>query len=619
MMRKLHSLVPQGRTLLLVVLLAALYFCMARIALLLVSPQTKDMSTWHPGNVMPVWPSAGIALAAILLLGFRVWPGIGLGALLLHTSFYGLTWSNLLAGTSIGIGNTLEPCLTAALLHHFVRDRNWLARSQNVFKFIGLAMLTPAVSATIGIISLRLSGIGTWESFGDSWWTWWSSNLFGVLIFAPALLVWSQWFSQPHHLPWRKSLEFLLSLVLAIALSWAAFWQSYPLEHMLIPLLVWSAFRFGQAGTMLMAIVISAISIVGTVKGLGPFSLYPLNQSLLLLQAFIGAIALTALILSAVIIEREQAKAELISANEDLGLMARQLQQSYGVLAEVNEELERRVEHRTAALRSEQEKSDRLLLSILPQPIAEQLKQTQSTIVAQNGRQIASQSAAETITESVTETAVETARGADAPTANTPSPLIEPLQDSIPPIAEYFDEATVLFADIVDFTSIASCMTPNDLVQLLNQIFSSFDRLAERHGLEKIKTVGDEYMVVGGVPVPQPNHAEAIAAMALDMQQEIGRFKRGSSGEPFRLRIGINTGSVVAGVIGMKKFSYDLWGDVVNVASRMESQGAPDKIQVTATTCDRLQGKYNLEERGSIAIKGRGQMQTYWLVSRCVG
>ena len=584
MMRKLRPWVLQGKTLLLGMLLAALYFCMARIALLLVSPRPEGISTWHPGNVMPVWPSAGIALAAILLLGFRVWPGIGLGALLLHTSFYGLTWSNLLAGISIGIGNTLEPCLTAALLHRFVRDRNWLARSQNVFKFIGLAMLTPAVSATIGIISLRLSGIGTWDSFGDSWWTWWSSNLFGVLIFAPALLVWSQWFSQPHPPNWRKHGEFLLSLVLAIALSWAAFWQSYPLEHILIPLLVWSAFRFGQAGTMLLVVIISAISIVGTVKGLGPFSLYPLNQSLVLLQAFIGAIALTALILSAVISEREQAKAGLIQANEDLGLMARQLQESYGVLEEVNEELERRVEHRTAALRSEQEKSERLLLSILPQPIAEQLKQTQSAIVAQNGSQSAPQFAAETVAATV----VEPVKVTDRSTANVTDTLTKPLRDSIPPIAEYFDEATVLFADIVDFTSIASCMTPNDLVQLLNQIFSSFDRLAERHGLEKIKTVGDEYMVVGGVPVPQPDHAEAIAAMALDMQQEIGRFKRGNSGEPFRLRIGINTGSVVAGVIGMKKFSYDLWGDVVNVASRMESQGKPDKIQVTATTCDRL-------------------------------
>jgi class 3 adenylate cyclase len=182
-------------------------------------------------------------------------------------------------------------------------------------------------------------------------------------------------------------------------------------------------------------------------------------------------------------------------------------------------------------------------------------------------------------------------------------------------IAEQFNEVTILFADLVDFTPLASQISPTKLVNLLNEIFSIFDQLAEHHNLEKIKTIGDAYMVVGGLPTVRPNHAEAIAEMALDMQREIARFKR-DDGEPFRLRIGINTGSVVAGVIGIKKFIYDLWGDAVNVASRMETQGSAGNIQVTATTYKYLKDKYLLEERGTILVKGKGEMMTYWLTGR---
>jgi len=212
-------------------------------------------------------------------------------------------------------------------------------------------------------------------------------------------------------------------------------------------------------------------------------------------------------------------------------------------------------------LRIEQEKSEQLLLNILPQPIVEQLKQDTSAI------------------------------------------------------AEQFDETTIMFADIVGFTPLSARMPPTELVQLLNQVFSLFDQLAEQHGLEKIKTIGDAYMVVGGLPVPMPNHAEAIANMALDMQRAIDQFQA-DIGEPFQIRIGINTGSVVAGVIGIKKFIYDLWGDAVNVASRMESSGVPGKIQVTTQTYERLQDKFILKERGVIKVKGKGEMTTYWLIDR---
>ena len=219
------------------------------------------------------------------------------------------------------------------------------------------------------------------------------------------------------------------------------------------------------------------------------------------------------------------------------------------------------------ALRTEQEKSDRLLLNILPQLIAQRLKQDQGLL---------------------------SDRGGEAP------------------IAEHFDDVTILFSDIVGFTPLSAHLEPIQLVNLLNQIFSEFDQLAHRYGVEKIKTIGDAYMVVGGLPIPMVNHAEAIAQMALDMQQSVTRFQT-DNGEPFQIRIGINTGSVVAGVIGRKKFIYDLWGDAVNVASRMESSGLPGRIQVTAATYERLKDKYLFEERGATFVKGKGEMMTYWL------
>lgn len=182
-------------------------------------------------------------------------------------------------------------------------------------------------------------------------------------------------------------------------------------------------------------------------------------------------------------------------------------------------------------------------------------------------------------------------------------------------IADSFEEVTVLFADIVDFTKLSGQISPTELVSLLNEIFSRFDNLLERHGLEKIKTIGDSYMVAGGLPLLRTDHAEAIAEFALDMQQAIAEFNT-EKGQTFSMRIGINTGPVVAGVIGLKKFIYDLWGDTVNIASRMESHGIPGCIHVSSSTYERLKDKYLFQERGTIQVKGKGEMTTYLLTTR---
>jgi class 3 adenylate cyclase len=213
------------------------------------------------------------------------------------------------------------------------------------------------------------------------------------------------------------------------------------------------------------------------------------------------------------------------------------------------------------ALDLERGKSERLLLNVLPAPIAARLKQTDGVI------------------------------------------------------ADAFGEVTVLFADLVDFTRRSERVAPEQVVQALNDLFSVFDQLAQQRGLEKIKTIGDAYMVAGGLPDPRPDHAHAVAEMAMAMRDEVARHTD-PGGQPLAVRIGIDTGPVVAGVIGTSKFSYDLWGDTVNTASRMESYGVAGCIQVTARTYQRLKDGYRFERRGPIPVKGKGEIVTYFLVGR---
>jgi class 3 adenylate cyclase len=211
------------------------------------------------------------------------------------------------------------------------------------------------------------------------------------------------------------------------------------------------------------------------------------------------------------------------------------------------------------ALQREKERSERLLLNVLPRSIAARLKQHED------------------------------------------------------PIADGFSEVTVLFADLVDFTRRSRDATPERVLQALNELFTAFDKLTRRHRLEKIKTIGDAYMVAGGLPDRRPDHAQAVADMALAMRDEVAG-RTDPSGQPLQVRIGIDTGPVVAGVIGTDKFSYDLWGDTVNTASRMESTGVPGCIQVTARTYQRLRDGYRSQRRGPVAVKGKGEMVTWFLV-----
>jgi len=209
----------------------------------------------------------------------------------------------------------------------------------------------------------------------------------------------------------------------------------------------------------------------------------------------------------------------------------------------------------------EQARSERLLLNVLPEPVAARLKQ----------------------------------------------------DDGI--IADAREDVTVLFADIVGFTSLSERLPASDVVALLDRVFAGWDSLAAEHGVEKIKTIGDAYMVAGGIPLPRADHAEAIADMALAMAPELA-VVAAETGTALQVRIGIDTGPVVAGVIGRTKFIYDLWGDTVNTASRMESHAPRGTIQVTERTYQRLRECYELVPRGTIEVKGKGQMTTFLLLGR---
>jgi guanylate cyclase len=211
------------------------------------------------------------------------------------------------------------------------------------------------------------------------------------------------------------------------------------------------------------------------------------------------------------------------------------------------------------ALEAEQERSERLLLNVLPGPIAQRLKRESGVI------------------------------------------------------AEHYDAVTVLFADLVGFTERTQVMPAADLVALLDRIFSAFDREADAEGVEKIKTIGDAYMVAGGLPDRRPDHLEAVARVALAMRSEIAAIAQEPGSEWLAVRIGIDTGPAVAGVIGRRKFIYDLWGDTVNTASRMESHGLPGEIQVTERVAAALGSGFTVRPRGTILVKSKGPMDTFLL------
>ncbi|MFY7997896.1 MAG: adenylate/guanylate cyclase domain-containing protein [Candidatus Kapaibacteriota bacterium] len=196
-----------------------------------------------------------------------------------------------------------------------------------------------------------------------------------------------------------------------------------------------------------------------------------------------------------------------------------------------------------------------------------------------------------------------------------PASIAERLQNGERQIADKVDDATVIFADVTNFTPLSESYSAEEIVSLLNSLFSAFDELADRFGVEKIKTMGDSYMAAAGIPIERADHAEAAVNMALSMMTVLAEVNA-SSGNNLNIRIGLHSGPVVAGVIGVKKFIYDLWGDTVNTASRMESHGEAGRIHVSEAVYHKLRDKFRFQERGNIEIKGKGLMKTYFVLGQ---
>ncbi len=630
-----------------------------------------------------VWPPAGIAQTALLLFGWRFWPGIALGVF-----FYEII--NLKVSLIMAVVSAFCACLQALCAFTLLNKLKFRPSLDRLIDVVNLvffgAIVATQINCTLGTLRLCLAGLVEWSEFWQIRWNWYLGDTLGVLIFAPLLLI---LYKKPVKCDRQISINTIwagICLVSLIAVSWVVYnsksdptFSGYPLEYLPFPLVIWATIQFGQRGAVIASLIVFSIAIWGGSHGAGPFisKAQTINQAILFLQAFMSVIAITSLLLATTVAERESAQDSLReseikyrdlvenansiilkldtegnitffnefaeqffgydeeeilgknaigtiipltdTAGNDLAVMLHKIlnkpekyvrnenesirrngdrvwvswankplfdegSKFIGLLAigtditdrrwaemqlvKLNDELEFRVEERTNALNEtlkalqyQQEQSERLLLNILPEEIANRLKRGDSTI------------------------------------------------------ADTFANATVLFADIVGFTKLSARVSPTELVSLLNEIFSTFDQLAETHGLEKIKTIGDAYMVVGGLPTPRSDHADAIAEMALDMLDAISDFSD-THNQDVSIRIGINSGPVVAGVIGIKKFIYDLWGDTVNTASRMESHGKPGCIQVTSTTYELLQEKYIFESRGAINIKGKGLMNTYLLQCR---
>ncbi|MBD1207285.1 MAG: hypothetical protein H9535_02560 [Ignavibacteria bacterium] len=256
------------------------------------------------------------------------------------------------------------------------------------------------------------------------------------------------------------------------------------------------------------------------------------------------------------------AQRKLINTKSELAAQSQAIERANSELQEKNERLKESIEEinqLNLVLGNEQAKADNLLLNILPPGIAARLKEGEDKI------------------------------------------------------ADYFEETTVVFTDIVGFTNLASLVSATTIVKLLNTLFSRFDGLLDHYPVEKIKTIGDSYMLASGIPTPQKDHALQAAAFAFAMLNELRRFVA-ETGYPISMRIGMHSGPVVAGIIGTRKFVYDLWGDTVNIASRMESHGQPGKIHCSETVYRELSDVYKFERRGAIDIKGKGKMDTYFLI-----
>ena len=533
------------RNLWLLLITAAVYFVLGRAGLLL---------GFEGSSATPVWPPSGWALAAVLLLGRRVVPGVLLGAITVNgVVLFGL---GLDTGTALGLsaiiaaGNTFEALaghfLLRKLLMPGVHVHEYFQRVPYVFRFLlttGLMCLFSSIPGSLAVSAMGLLPAG---EFLTLWFTWWTGDITGVLLFTPLLVAWS---TGPHPVlgTTHRQVEGVL-LFTGLIIASAPFFNDWLRSSFLftrsfwaIPFLIWAAVRFRQLVVVAAVMLSAVLALNGAVRGLGPFATAALNDALLATQAFVAVNAVMALLLHAALVERE--------AIAD-------------TLRESHRNLERLVADRTAVLDRQNVEIEQLIRNILPAEVARELQ----------------------------------AHGKAVPRS--------------------YDKVSVLFTDFKGFSALAEKMTAEEVVEVLSTCFRGFDGIIEKHRLEKIKTIGDAYMCAGGIPLADADHPFRIIQAGLeiiDFMKAHNRERAAADLPPLEVRIGVHTGPVVAGVVGTRKWAYDIWGSTVNIASRMESNGSPGEVNISAATYELVKEKYACRYRGKVYAKNVGEVDMYFV------
>jgi class 3 adenylate cyclase len=402
------------------------------------------------------------------------------------------------------------------------------------------------ISCVTGAWAIYMAGLLPPSKLWAVWFTWWSGDATGVLLFTPLLLAFAtgRWQFPAHGKKLVEGILLFIGLILVtgtVFLSWFHTSLLFERSFWVVPFLIWAAVRFQKRVVLTAVMLVGLVALLGTLRGMGPFANTSLNDALLSVQAFVAVNGVTSLLLHAALHERKQ--------------IADTLRQSYS-------NLEGLVAERTEALNRQKLEIEQLVRNILPSEVATELQ----------------------------------TNGSAKPKS--------------------YEKVSVLFTDFMGFSTLAEKMSAEEVIEELSTCFIGFDFIIEKHQLEKIKTIGDSYMCAGGIHEANVDHPFQIVKAGLeirDFMKDRNKRRVARGLVPLEVRIGVHVGPIVAGVLGTHKYAYDIWGSTVNIASRMESNGAPGKVNISAATYELIKEKFVCRYRGKVNAKNVGEIDMYFV------